>query len=234
MFLNFIAKISQARIAGAVLLTVAAALAGFSPPPAQAQAAATYEIRKGDTLFGVVRKTMHSGVTRNQMILAIYRANQGAFTDGNVNRLEVGTVLAIPARDEVARIAAADADREVRELLAAAPAAASRPLAAIKPAPAVSVPARRSATTALTAEAAGKRYQEGLGMERRGDDQGALAAFLEAGEAGNGLAQLKLGQLYDKGNAAVPRDYQTALKWYQKAREQGVHMDKPLPRMAPP
>jgi hypothetical protein len=71
-------------------------------------------------------------------------------------------------------------------------------------------------------------------MERRGDYRGALTAFLEAGEAGHGQAQRKLGQIYDKGNPAVPRDYQTSLKWYQKAREQGVDIDKPLPRMGAP
>jgi len=218
------------RALGAVLLA-GVALAGFPGSPAQAQVASTYEVRKGDTLFGVARKAIHGGVTRNQMILAIYSANQNAFPGGNIHRLEVGTVLAIPARDEVAKIAVAEADRQLRDLLAATPAAAPPPLAAVKPA---QVPARPSAAVPLTVEVAAKRYQEGLGMERRGNHQGALTAFLEAGEAGNGMAQLKLGQIYDKGNRVVPRDYQSALKWYQKAREQGVRIDKPLPRMAPP
>jgi len=31
----------------------------------------------------------------------------------------------------------------------------------------------------------------------------------------------------------VQRDYQAALKWYQKAREQGVDIDKPLQRTTP-
>ena len=67
-------------------------------------------------------------------------------------------------------------------------------------------------------------------MERKGDDQGALKAYLEAGEAGYGLAQRKLGQIYDKGNTAVQRDYQSSLRWYQKAREQGVELQKPIVR----
>ncbi len=223
---------SATRALGAVLLA-GAALAGVAGSPAQAQSAATHEVRKGDTLFGVARKALHEGVSRNQMILAIYRANQNAFAGGDINRLEVGTVLAIPARDEVAKTAVAEADRQVRELLAAKPAAAPPPLAAIKPAPAVKTPAKPSAAAPLTPEAAAKRYREGLGMERRGDHQGALAAFLEAGEAGNGMAQKRLGQIYDTGNTLVARDYQSALKWYQKAREQGVEMDKPLQRTTP-
>lgn len=44
-------------------------------------------------------------------------------------------------------------------------------------------------------------------MERKGDFREALTAFQEAGEAGHGLAQRKLGRLYDKGNTVVKRDY---------------------------
>jgi pilus assembly protein FimV len=221
------------RALGAVLLA-GAALASFPGSSARAQAAATYEIRRGDTLFGVARKAMHDGVTRNQMILAIYRANPNAFAGGSIHRLEVGTVLAIPGRDEVASIQVAEADRQLRDLLAPAPAAAPPPMAAVKPAPPVAVPAKPSATATLLLEDAARRYREGLGMEQRGNDQGALTAFLEAGQAGYGLAQLKLGQIYDKGNSATPRDYQAALKWFQKAREQGVSMDKPVPRVPRP
>ena len=222
------------------VLLAGAALAAFATPPARAQVATaqarsnpTHEVRKGDTLFGVARKTIHAGVTRNQMILAIYRANQSAFAGGNINRLEIGTVLAIPSREEVAKIALAEADRQLRELLAVKPAAAAPPLAAVKPAPTETTPAKPSAAAPLAAEEATKRYREALGMERRGDHQGAFRAFLEAGESGNGLAQRKLGQIYDKGNTVVQRDYQVALKWYQKAREQGVEIDKPLQRTTP-
>jgi hypothetical protein len=40
-----------------------------------------------------------------------------------------------------------------------------------------------------------------------------------------------LHRLVDKGNSVVQRDYQTSLKWYQKSREHGVDIDKPLQRM---
>jgi TPR repeat protein len=81
---------------------------------------------------------------------------------------------------------------------------------------------------------AAKRYRDGIALERRGDLKGAFSAYLEAGEAGNGMAQRKLGQIYDKGNEVVPRDYQIALKWYQKAREQGVDIEKPIPQRTTP
>lgn len=197
--------------------------------PLQAQVTPTHEVRRGDTLFAVARKAKHDGVSRNQMILAIWRANQDLFVAGNINLLEVGTVLAIPPRETVAAIDPAEADRLVRDMISkAAPAqvAAAKPAAAV-----VKPPAKVPAALPPGREEAIRRYREGLALERKGDDQAALKAFLEAGEAGYGVAQRKLGQIYDKGNTAVQRDYQTSLRWYQKAREQGIDIDKPLPRM---
>jgi pilus assembly protein FimV len=211
------------RSIAALLLACAAAIA----VPAQAQVASSHEVRRGDTLFAIARKARHDGVSRNQMILAIWRANQKAFPGGNINLLEVGTVLTIPARETVAAIEPADADREVRDLLSRAVPAAQ--LAVARP----ETPAAVPAMPARSVEQAARRYQEGLVLEHKGDDQGALAAFLEAGEGGNGLAQRKLGQIYDKGNGAVRRDLQTSILWYQKARAQGVPIDKPLPRILP-
>ncbi len=209
------------RRALATSLLACAAVTALIALPAQAQTAPTHEVRRGDTLFGIARKSMQAGVSRNQMILAIWRANQGAFPGGNINILEVGTVLNIPSRDAVAAIESSEADRLVREMLA-------------KPAPptqVAAIPLAKPAAAPPGKEQASRRYQEGLAMERRADHQGALNAFVEAGEAGHGLAQRKLGQIYDTGNSAVQRDYQASLRWYQKAREQGVEIDKPLPRM---
>jgi len=222
---------SAGRAMRALLLAGAAFAAfGGSQAKAQAQTATTHEVRKGDTLFDIARKNLPAGVTRNQLIVAIYRANPAAFPGGNINRLEIGTVLVIPAREEVAGILSADADRELQDLLGNTPTVASPHLATARPSPGTQTGARPANTVPLTAEGAAKRYREGLGMEHRGDLQGALTAFLEAGEAGNGMAQLKLGQIYDKGNAVVARDYQVALKWYQKARNQGMEIPKPLRR----
>jgi len=196
--------------------------------PLYAQVAVTHEVRRGDTLFAIARKTRHDGVSRNQMIWAIWRANQSAFPGGNINLLEVGTILSIPFREVVAATDPSDADRSVREMLAKA---AVGPVASAKPAAAAVPPAKPAAMPSLNREEAARRYREGEALERKGDEQGAFRAYLESGEAGNGLAQRRLGQIYDKGNSAVQRDYQASLKWYQKARAQGVEIDKPPPRM---
>ncbi|HWQ38914.1 MAG TPA: hypothetical protein VNM24_09945, partial [Burkholderiales bacterium] len=112
------------------------------------------------------------------------------------------------------------------------PAPVAVPAPAVAPPPAaVAVPAPKLPERApLGKEEAERRYRAGLAMERAGDDRGALQAFLEAGESGHGPAQKKLGEIYDRGNSAVARDYETALRWYQKAREQGVAVPKPETR----
>ena len=70
-------------------------------------------------------------------------------------------------------------------------------------------------------------YRQGLAHEGKGDHKAALTAYLEAGEAGHGQAQKKLGDIYGKGNKAVKRDYDISLRWYEKARAQGVEIPKP-------
>jgi len=72
------------------------------------------------------------------------------------------------------------------------------------------------------------RYREAVELERQGDLTASFTAFHESAEAGFGLAQKKLGDLYGTGNDAVLRDYETSLRWYRKAREQGIHVPKPF------
>jgi TPR repeat protein len=93
------------------------------------------------------------------------------------------------------------------------------------PAKAVALP--KSSPGNLSPAQARLRHREGLAAERSGDEQGAFQAFRDAAEAGHGPAQLKLGEIYDRGSSAVARDYATALGWYQKARDQGVPVPRP-------
>jgi FimV-like protein len=219
------------RVLGAVLLACAA-LGSLPWSAAQAQVASTHEVRKGEGLYSISGKFRYEGVTRFQVAIAIYRANEGVFPDANINVLREGQILRIPSRDEVGAIVPAEAAREWQSLTTK-PAPPAAVVATVKPAPGQRTPAKPSAAVPPPLEAAAKRYRDGLALERRGDLQGAMAAFLEAGEGGNGMAQRRLGQIYDQGNSVVPRDYQTALKWYQKAREQGVEIDRPLQRTTP-
>jgi pilus assembly protein FimV len=205
-------------------------------PAASAPAATptTYEIKRGDTLYAIARRLRPEGVTLNQVLVALYRANPDAFHGGSINQLRVGAVLAVPPREAMAALSAADAMQEVRVLTAVKPApAVAEPAPAVPPAVAAArpaTPATRPPKALLGREEAERRYREGLAADRRGDEVAAFSAYLAAGESGHGLAQKKLGEIYDRGTAAVQRDYGTALQWYQRAREQGVEVPRPETR----
>ena len=89
-----------------------------------------------------------------------------------------------------------------------------------------------SAASELSAAQAEQRFAQAEAFERSHDLRSAFEAYSQAGEAGHPMAQKKLGDFYSAGNVAVTRDYEAALKWYQKAREQGVEI--PTPPTYPP
>jgi pilus assembly protein FimV len=98
-----------------------------------AGAAKTYEVKKGDTLGKIARENLPQGVTLDQMLIAIFRANQEAFIRDNINLVRAGRILNIPAdaamtvdNDEARRIVGTHHSEftAYRNRLAAAPAAA--------------------------------------------------------------------------------------------------------------
>ncbi len=113
-------------------------------------------------------------------------------------------------------------------LILSAGALAGLSSAAVAQSPANAGGATAAAVSTLTPSQATRRYQQGEALERQRNWRGSFEAYLEAGEAGDGLAQKKLGDLYSTGNPAVERDYENALRWYHKAREQGVEIPKPI------
>lgn len=191
-----------------------------------AQAPRTYRIVKGDTLVRAAAKTTYPGVTASQMALALYEANPGAFVRGNINLLIMGHVLAIPSRETVLAVDAAQAGEKLRKLAAAR---AAPPVVKAAPAPArAAVPAGKTAKApAAKPGDAAERFSQGEAYERQQDLKAALDAYTESAKAGYGPAQKKLGDLYGQGNAIVKRDYMTSLKWYEKARDQGIEVPKP-------
>src|SRR5690606_30661849 len=68
-----------------------------SAAPAKAAASPDYEVRKGDTLAKIANQYREPGVSLDQMLVALYRANPEAFIGKNMNRLRAGQILSIPA-----------------------------------------------------------------------------------------------------------------------------------------
>ena len=85
--------------------------AAATPAPAAAEAAKpaaaaanSYEVKRGDTLGQIAKQNLKPGVTLNQMLIAIFRANQDAFIKGNVNLVRTGKILVIPDVDSLGTI----------------------------------------------------------------------------------------------------------------------------------
>ena len=196
---------------------------------------ATYEVARGDTLFRIAGKVRHPGATLNQTVLALYRANPDAFLEGNINQLLVGRSLAVPGRETVLAVDPAEATRQMRALVARPlvpvpppPPPAKEPPPPPKPQPEPPPKPVARPPMPLSPDQAAVRFDEGLKLEQRGDLRAAMQAYIAAGESGNGPAQKRLGDIYNTGNPAVARDYETALRWYQKARAQGIEIPKPI------
>jgi pilus assembly protein FimV len=83
--------------------------------PAAPAGAATHEVKKGDTLGTIARQNLPPGISLNQMLVAIYRANEEAFIRGNVNLVRAGKILNIPDADSIGTIDRDEANRLVRE-----------------------------------------------------------------------------------------------------------------------
>jgi pilus assembly protein FimV len=90
--------------------SAAAASANASAPAAQGG----YAVKPGDTLGGIAREHMPPGMTLNQMLIAIYRANPDAFIRENVNLVRAGRVLEIPTGESLGTVNLEEANRLVR------------------------------------------------------------------------------------------------------------------------
>jgi pilus assembly protein FimV len=133
-----------------------------TPPRAPApslEAGAAYEVRSGDTLSAIAARAS-TGVTLDQTMIALLRANPEAFIDGNINRLKAGAVLRMPANDQLASLDAAQATalvrsqvREWRESRRVAPQPADAEAVAI------SAPESTTSTSSTAARVAGARLE---------------------------------------------------------------------------
>jgi pilus assembly protein FimV len=73
-----------------------------------------YDVKRGDTLGAIARANLPQGVSLNQMMIAIYRANPDAFLRENINLVRAGRTLNIPSADELSGVGAEEANRLVQ------------------------------------------------------------------------------------------------------------------------
>lgn len=88
--------------------TTSDAEAAVKPGPAGDE----YRVRAGDTLSKIAGRVQRQGVSLDQMLVSLYRANPQAFVENNMNRLRSGVVLNVPSADTALAVTPAEA-REV-------------------------------------------------------------------------------------------------------------------------
>ena len=81
--------------------------------PNKAEGKSDYRVRQGDTLSRIASELKPSGVSLDMMLVALYRANPDAFSGQNMNRMQAGRILAVPAADAVRATDGAEARRVV-------------------------------------------------------------------------------------------------------------------------
>lgn len=70
---------------------------------------ASVTVNRGDTLFEIAQSNLLSGVSVQQMMLALLAANENAFINSNINLVRAGSILRLPNQDEAARLTQAQA-----------------------------------------------------------------------------------------------------------------------------
>src|SRR5258708_11861339 len=141
-------------------------------PAAEAKPAPTtpptkqYEVKKGDTLGAIARQHLTAGVTLDQMLISIYRANQDAFIRNSISLVRAGRILSITEGEAAGTLDAADAKRLVQSHHADFNAYRSRLAAA--PAPAEATPGQREVTGLIEPKpsAAPKEKQDQLRLSK--------------------------------------------------------------------
>lgn len=72
-----------------------------------------HEVKRGDTLHKIASETKPEGVSLEQMLVGLLRANQQAFDGGNMNRLKAGKILSVPDKSAVESVSTSEAKRIV-------------------------------------------------------------------------------------------------------------------------
>ena len=71
-------------------------------------------VKPADTIYKIARENKISGITTEQMVVGIFNLNELAFTNKNINGLEVGQKIALPTKDDFMNLTHAKAMAEIK------------------------------------------------------------------------------------------------------------------------
>lgn len=78
-------------------------------PVAAEPAAGQHVVERGETLRKIAAEHLHSGVSLEQMLVALYRKNRDAFIGNDINRLKSGVILDLPDAQAAASVSREEA-----------------------------------------------------------------------------------------------------------------------------
>ncbi|WP_158235683.1 FimV family protein [Limnohabitans sp. G3-2] len=206
------------------------ALAAVANPVARAdnpRPPETVKVRAGDTATGLLVRPLPAGVTLEQMLLAMVRANPEAFIEGNVNLLREGAQVQRPSAQEAAQISAEEARqtvvaqtvdfvayaRRLAQSALKAPDTASREMAGkLSPAePTPTAPLAAKDTLTLSKREAGKDSDEArLAVEREIQDKTEQLAALKKNLDTLKSLSASSPPVADPAQASAPTERQTS------------------------
>ena len=73
-----------------------------------------YRVRPGDSLSKIAGRTKRAGVSLDQMLVSLFRANPDAFNGANMNRLKAGVVLSVPSAEAAQGVATGEAKQTIQ------------------------------------------------------------------------------------------------------------------------
>ena len=109
------AAAAEARSAAA-RTAVAAPRTADEPAPASRAAGISgdeYRVRGGDSLSKIAGRAQRPGVSLDQMLVSLFRANPDAFIGNNMNRLKAGVVLTVPSAEVAQGVPAGEARQTI-------------------------------------------------------------------------------------------------------------------------
>lgn len=87
------------------------AAAAPAPSAAPSSASAEHKVVRGDTAGAIATRLKPAGVSLDQMLVAMLKANPDAFIQGNVNRLKAGAIIQMPSASDAQQISTKEARR---------------------------------------------------------------------------------------------------------------------------
>lgn len=110
-------RTAQQRIAQDIIAQQAAIAAREEArkSPASTSTTTKYRVKRGDTMRKVATKLGDRGVSTDQMMIALFRANPNAFFGDNINNLKAGSVIVKPPKAKITAVSTNESKRLIKQ-----------------------------------------------------------------------------------------------------------------------